>query len=143
MENKKLIALIVLGIAAVISLYYGMSSGSKYGRPAKNTDTTAPRYVVQKEDPKPQEAQSIRRRAKKSPYATWARSPFMPKSAKGSSYQMELSGIIGSSPNLKAMINGEVVGKGGRVGSCTVTDVFSDRVTLNDGTKDIVLKLEQ
>ncbi|MCX5679075.1 MAG: hypothetical protein NTZ95_00090 [Candidatus Omnitrophica bacterium] len=143
MQNKKLIALIVLGIGAVISLIYGATSTPKgRGRAAASSPTIivtqAPAAINQT-----QNAPSIKRRAKRSSFPSWSRSPFVPKSVKGSSYQMELSGILGSGKNLKAMINGQILGKGDKLGSAIVTDIAPDRVTLNDGSKDIVLKLEQ
>ena len=143
MQNKKLIALIVLGSCAVISLYYGVTAAPKgKGRAA----TRSPAINVRPAPAPIEEAQSTpstKRRAKRSSFQSWARSPFIPKSVKGSSYQMELSGILGSGKNLKAMINGQIVGKGDKLGSNTVADIAVDRVTLNDGTRDIVLKLEQ
>ncbi len=147
MQNKKLIALIVLGIGAVISLYHGVTSTPKgRGHAAVGSPAIAP-AIGSIQAPaatgQVQSAPSIRRRAKRSSFQSWARSPFIPKSVKGSSYQMELSGILGSGKNLKAMINGQILGKGDKLGSATVTDIAPDRVTLNDGTKNIVLKLEQ
>lgn len=147
MQNKKLIAVIVLGICAVISLIYGITSTPKgRGRAAVSSRAITPAISgVQAPTAtgQAQSAPSMMRRAKRSSFPSWSRNLFIPKSAKGSSCQMELSGILGSGNNLKAMINGQIVGKGGRLGSATVTDIAPDRVTLNDGTKEIVLKLEQ
>ncbi len=143
MQNKKLIVLIVLGIGAIISLIYGVSSSPKgRSRPAVNSPAIGgapvPAAIEQT-----RLASSVKRRAKQSTFQSWSRSPFIPKSAKGSSYQMELSGILGSGKNLKAMINGQIVGKGDKLGSVTVTEIATDSVTLNDGSEEIVLKLEQ
>jgi len=138
MNNKKqIIALIVLGIVAVISLIYGVTSGPKAKTlPAQNMELSPlPSGSAELAAP-------IRRRAKLSSFKTWNRSPFIPKGIKGSSSGLVLSGILGSAPNLKAMINGEVVGKGGRIGPNTVVSITSDGVVLNDGTKDFTLKIE-
>ena len=143
MRNKKLIIVIILGIGAVVSLIYGISSSSK-GRGGAIVSSPAiggaqiPAVTIES-----QGAASIKRRAKRSSFQSWSRSPFIPKSAKGSSYQMELSGILGSGQNLKAMINGQILGKGDKLGSAIIKDIAPDRVILNDGSKDIVLKLEQ
>ncbi|MEI6863265.1 MAG: hypothetical protein WCK38_02570 [Candidatus Omnitrophota bacterium] len=147
MQNKKLIALIVLGVCAVISLIYGATSTPKgKGRAAVRSPAITPDISgvqVQVATGQAQNTTSIKRRAKRSSFQSWARSPFIPKSVKGSSYQMELSGILGSGKNLKAMINGQILGKGDKLGSATVTDISPNEVMLNDGSKDIVLKLEQ
>jgi hypothetical protein len=147
MQNKKLIALIVLGACAVISLIYGATSNPKgKGRTAASSSATTP-AASSVQTPtatgQTQSVPSVKRRAKRSSFQTWARGPFIPKNVKGSSYQMELSGILGSGKSLKAMINGQILGKGDKLGSATVTDIAQDRVTLNDGSKDIILKLEQ
>jgi len=140
MNNKKqTIALIVLGIGALISLIYGATSvpRSKIIPSAKKIELpTAP--IGSQEVSAP-----VKRRARSSSFKTWNRSPFIPKGVKGSSSGLVLSGILGSAPNLKAMINGEVVGKGGRIGSNTVVDITTDGVILNDGIKEFTLKIEQ
>ena len=138
MNNKKqIIALVILGIGAVISLIYGVTSGPKAKKsPAQNTELSPlPAGTAELATP-------VKRRAKLSSFKTWNRSPFIPKGIKGSSSGLVLSGILGSAPNLKAMINGEVVGKGGRIGPNTVVSITSDGVVLNDGTKDFTLKIE-
>lgn len=138
MNNKKqIIALAVLGIVAVISLTYGLTSGKKTKtQPMQNTELS-PLSAGSTELATP-----TRRRAKLSSFKTWNRSPFIPKGVKGASSGLVLSGILGSAPNLKAMINGEIVGKGGRVGSNTVVSITSGEVVLNDGVKDFTLKIE-
>ena len=142
MQNKKLIALIVLGIGAVVSLIYGITSTPK----GRGRATVSSPYINTTQAPavtsKDQSLSPIKRRAKQSSFQSWSRSPFVPKSVKGSSYQMELSGILGSGKNLKAMINGQILSKGDKLGSATVMDITIDRVILNDGSKDIILKLE-
>ena len=147
MQNKKHIALVVLGVCAVISLIYGITSNPKgKSRAAVSSPATTPAansVQAPAATNQTQGAPSIKRRAKRSSFQSWARSPFIPKSVKGSSYQMELSGILGSGKNLKAMINGQILGKGDKLGSATVTDISPNEVMLNDGSKDIVLKLEQ
>lgn len=142
MNNKKLIAAIVLGIGAVISLAYGIFSPPKGRSSAARTAPIKESGISLPVTESHQAMSPIKRRAKRSSFTDWARSPFIPKGMKGPSYQMELSGILGSGKNLKAMINGEVVGKGDKIGSTTVVDILPDRVTLNDGSKDIVLRME-
>lgn len=78
---------------------------------------------------------------KKSSYPDWGRNPFVFSSAV--SQEFILGGILWDVNKPAAIIGGEVVAKGDSVGSCVVVDVQPDRVILNDGEKDIELRLEE
>lgn len=54
-----------------------------------------------------------------------------------------LGGILWDVNKPAAIISGEVVAKGDSVGSYVVVEVQPDRVILNDGEKDIELRLEK
>jgi hypothetical protein len=79
--------------------------------------------------------------SKKSSYPDWGRNPFVVSSAV--SQEFILGGILWDVNKPAAIINGEVVAKGDSVGSYVVVEVQPDRVILNDGEKDIELRLEK
>lgn len=139
MKDKKVIILIILGICAVISLSYGIFSSPKGRRQVPSV----PAAVSQAEKIEPaQGAAGIQRRAARTKFKSWARSPFAPRAgAAGTS--LSLSGIVGSPKKPKAMIGDAIVGVGDMVGKYKVVAIRQDRVILNDGTKDIELKLKQ
>ena len=78
---------------------------------------------------------------KKSSYPDWGRNPFVFSSAV--SQEFILGGILWDVNKPAAIISGEVVAKGDSVGSYVVVEVQPDRVILNDGEKDIELRLEK
>lgn len=140
MKDKKVIVLVVLSVLAVISLVRGITS-----HPARKTDTS---YTYTAQATKPQTSSSqgatfTQRRAKKSQFASWKRSPFMPSSTLTVSPAIVLGGIMWDKNNPKAMIGDAIVKKGDRVGSYTVIDIQKTSVILNDGIKDIELRLKE
>ena len=80
-------------------------------------------------------------RQKKSSYEDWGRNPFM--SSLAVSQGPTLDGILWDVNNPVAIVNGEIAGKGDSVGPYVVVEVQPDRVILNDGGKDIELRLEK
>lgn len=76
---------------------------------------------------------------KKSSHADWGRNPFVFSS--GVSQDITLGGILWDINRPAAIISGEIVSKGDSVGRYVVVDVQQDRVILNDGQKDIDLRL--
>jgi len=136
MQNKKVIALIVLTVLAVISLAYGIMA------PAKGKPRTVSVSVSAPQGPGMSKGIiSTERRAKRSRFKEWKRSPFAPSGTV--STELVLSGIIWSKTKPKAMIGDAIVVKGDRIGENTVIDIKADRVILNDGTKETILKLEK
>ena len=136
MQNKKVIALIVLAIFAVISLIHGMTA-----RPKKKL-AVSPETAQTAGPPAPKEVLTVERQYKRSAYKSWKRSPFVPTGTSTSS-SLTVSGIIWSKDKPKAMVGDAMVVKGDKVGGNTVVDIKPDRVILNDGTKDFELKLEK
>lgn len=134
MHNKKVLALIVLIIFAVISITYGIRTTAK-GKKGKAAITGRERLASQKSPI------SVERRAKRSKYASWKRSPFVPSGAVSS--DLVLNGIIWSKDRPKAMIGSVIVCKGDNIAENKVVDIKPDRVILNDGIKDFELKLEK
>lgn len=78
-------------------------------------------------------------RQKKSSYEDWGRNPFM--SSLAVSQGPILDGILWDASKPVAIINGEIVGKGDSVGIYVVVEVRPESVLLNDGEKDIELRL--
>ncbi len=79
--------------------------------------------------------------SKKSSYPDWGRNPFVVSSAV--SQEFILGGVLWDVNKPAAIINGEIVVRGGWVGPYIVVDVRQDRVILNDGEKDLELRLEK
>ena len=143
MRNKKIIILIVLGIAALVSLIYGASS-----KPKSQSKAIGQEAVIKSGgDGLGSPANAIgqtKRRAKRTQFRLWKRNVFVPKGIAGTAItKLSLSGILASGKELKAMIGDSIVGKGDKVAGNTVVEVKKDKVILNDGTKDFELKLEQ
>ncbi len=137
MKDKKIIILIVLGAAAVISLLYGLMSSPK-GRRAP----AAAQDISQTHIRTPTAPVSIQRHAARTTFHSSPRSPFQATAAPAAGMNLVLNGIIGGkSP--KAMIGDAMVGVGDRIGSNTVVAIKSDRVVLNDGTKDFEVVMKQ
>lgn len=141
MNNKKIIIAIVLGIGAFFSLIYGIVTPprGRHGTPVSN----APEVLQDYNRAQPVvKAQDIRRRAKRSRFTAWKRNPFIPTQTAGPAISLVLNGIVGSSKNPKAIIGDLIVGVGDKVGPYKVTAIKQNRVILNDGTKDLELKLK-
>lgn len=137
MQNKKVIALIVLSVFALISLIYGITA-----KPKTRIKTAGQGIAITKELAPPEGGLSVERRAKRSKFTAWKRSPFV-ASGTSTSSSLVLSGIIWNKDRPKAMIGDTIVTKGAKVEGKTVVDIRPDRVILNDGTKDFELKLEK
>lgn len=142
MKDKKVIILIVLGIGAVISIIYGITTPAKWeARPDAAAASKSLNHVaVTRVESKA--AQPAERRYKRSAYTSWKRSPFVPAGTSVSS-SLVLSGIIWNKDKPKAMIGDAIVLKGDTVGGNKVVDIKPDSVILNDGTKDFELKIEK
>ena len=141
-DKKKIIALAVLMVVAVISVIYGLSAPAKGKRGAVARAGAARQYEgVQKASVV---AGPEQRRAVKSKIASWRRSPFAPKGAAGEGYSgLTLNGIITDGKNLKAVIGDSIVKKGDKVGSSTIVEIRKDSCIINDGTGNRELKLER
>jgi len=140
MQNKKIIILIISGVAAVISLFYGMFAPSK-----------ARQNIILEPTGRPEELRIERptayltRKAKKTAYSSWSRDPFSVSSAPIEEYAgLTLNGIMWwDKENPKAMINNNIVGIGDKVKEATVIDIKQDRVIFNDGSKNFELRLNE
>jgi len=135
--NKKVIALIVLGVGAVISLTYGIVT------PPNGRRAPPPPQITPREKTK-ETVDSVvtKRRAVRTKFESWARHPFAPR-AGAARQSLSLNGIVGSPKNPKAMISDAIVGVGDTIGKYKVVAIKQDRAILSDGTKEIELKLKQ
>ncbi len=138
MKNKKLIVAIVLCVAGVLSVIYGIIAPTKGKKSTRSqasepTETAAPaKKIVPTE-----------RRAKKTEFTSWGRNPFLPKGAPGAAGSaFVLEGIMWSEKNPKAMINSTIVEIGDEIGGNKIIDIKKDRVILSDGTEKITLRME-
>ncbi len=136
MKNKKIIISIVLSIAAVFSLLYGILTPSK----TRHKPASRPADVQEEEV----EAAAKRiifpiRKTKRSNYSSWSRNPFL----ESASQPIALTGIIWDKNVPQAVINGEIVKVGDKAGHNTVIAIEIDSVILNDGINDFELRLGQ
>ncbi len=141
MQNKKIIILIILGIVAIISLFYGIFTPSKARRNIilKQTSTPQELTVTNKKG-----TEHLTRNAKRTAYSSWSRAPFSASSAPIKGYGGHtLSGIIWDKENPMAVINDNIVKIGDKIDGNTVVSIEQDRVVLNDGSKNIELLLGQ
>ncbi|MDP2929661.1 MAG: hypothetical protein Q8O01_06355 [Candidatus Omnitrophota bacterium] len=136
MPNKKVIALIVLTVLAVISLIYGVTASPKSR--VKDISVSEGRAVTPSSSVIP-----IRRRAGRSQFKSWKKSPFVSNKVKPAAPKLVLSGIIWNNTKPRAMIGSAIVVKGDTIGENKVVEIKQDRVILNDGAKDFELKMEK
>jgi len=141
MRIKKEIILVVLSIAAVASVIYGIVTPSPGRRRAAQKKEAIP--SVEKKSDAPAAPARSKGHAVKSKYTSWKRELFVPTGGSVVSATPVLRGILGSGENLRAMIDDVIVGKGGKVGKNTVVDVRKDSVILNDGITDFEIKLSE
>mgnify|MGYP001595937369 CR=1 FL=1 len=139
MRDKKVVALIVLIVLAIISLIYGVTASPK-GR-AKNTTVIDSRAALASRGA--EKVVSTKRRAKRSQFKTWKRNPFVTGQTALTKTKLTLNGIIWNKTKPKAVIGDAIVVKGDIIGADKVVDIQPDRVILNDGTKDFELKIEK
>ncbi len=132
-KNKKIVAVVILGIAAIFSLAYGVIT-SRAGRPVISA-VPATGFVS------PDEAIHIQmhsRRARRTQCTSWKRNLFSLTGASGDgSSDSGVQGIMWSENDPMAIVDGCIVHKGDSVAGGTVADIRKDAVIINDGSKDI------
>ena len=130
-DQKKAI-LAVLALIAVFVWYNGLKSFSKQKTNAPSGDIEAS-----------SSGQKIKQK-KRAGYKDWGRDPFVITQAPVShSSVLALGGIVYDEKDSYALINNQLLHIGDEVNGNRVVDIQQDRVILNDGNKDIELKLEQ
>lgn len=87
---------------------------------------------------------SSARQARRSEYKDYKRNPFTAASVSQSQGAgLQLSGIIYDEKGLYALINDQIVHLADKIGEYTVIDITQGKVILNDGAKNVELKLEE
>lgn len=140
MQDKKIIALIVLSLGAIASLIYGVTASpkSKYRSPA----SAQPQAVVAAKPQGTGNVAASERRYRRSQFKSWSRNPFTLNQS-SSDKGLALNGIIWNKTKPKAMIGDAMVSEGDIIDTNRVVDIQPDKVILNDGTKDFELKIEK
>lgn len=137
MRNKKVIILAALGALAVLSLFYGIVTppGGRRRPPVEQTG------VQQGKEVSPSEKRILPlRQGKRTSYSSWGRDPFVLRNT-ASGAGLMLGGIMWDKENPMAIINGRIVKTGDNVGGNIVVDIRQDSVILNDGGKDVELRI--
>lgn len=139
MENKKITVLIILGIAAVFSLVYGIVTPPKAKtkpRISKEHMSTAVKADI--------DIVYGGRKAKRTGFSGWPRDPFSSGPAaflSANISDMMLTGILWDDTAPLAMINDNPVGVGDEVGAYIVVEIKKDRVILMSDNKNYEIRL--
>lgn len=136
--NKNTIILVVLGLAAAGIWLPKLDLLKSIGK-----DKTKAKYAGFM-NPMPGQQKNKKRTA----YKDWGKNPFSVSKAAievpaVSGQGIRLGGIIYDANEVCALINDELVRKGDLVDGKKVIEIRKDMVVLNDGTKDIELRLEE
>lgn len=127
--------LVVLGVLVWGRAFRRLGSAPRVNSPADAPDVS---FAGAQADPSGTVSLSPRG---KSAFEGWGRNPFVIPSS-GGPQRFILNGIVWDAARPSAIINGEIVEKGGRIGPCIVLDIKPDKVFLNDGTRDLELRLD-
>ncbi|TAN63063.1 hypothetical protein EPN16_00395 [bacterium] len=133
-DKKKIILTILAAISLLVWLRgFGVFSKNKQAREAAIIKTSGPILSA------PQGMAVPRTR-----YKDYKRNPFSAADlGRDEGPGLQLGGIISDNEGLYALINDQVVRAGDSVGANKVIDIKENKVILNDGGKDIELKLEE
>ncbi|MFA6217741.1 MAG: hypothetical protein WDL87_08855 [Candidatus Omnitrophota bacterium] len=135
MKDKKIIILIILGAAGILSLMRGISVPVK----GKGGISLTPEGSYFAQNARLEKLMSpVDRRAKKTGFSSFKRNIFSFNSGGLSG----LTGIIWDEKSPRAIIDDVVVGIGERVGGNTVVEIQKDMVILNDGATNSELRLK-
>lgn len=151
MQNKKLVVLIILGIAAVFSLIYGITASPK----GKGARAAKPAITREAETIQPVKKLLLKERhAVKTKFKSWGRNPFIQKKIQEEiqekiqekppvpeSLKLTLNGIMWNEKTPRVFINNTILSKGDKIGKNTIVDIKQNSVILNDGTKDFEIRL--
>lgn len=131
MADKKKIILIVLSAVSLFVWIKGLGVFSK-NKQAKNY--SAPPFLKNAQASQPRRTE----------YKDYKRNPFSAAPVSKSEVSgLSLGGIISDDKELYALINDQIVHVGDTIGVNKVIDIKENMVILNDGTKEIELKLEE
>ena len=137
MKDKKVIILTVLSVLAVSSLIYGITApapGRRRGAVTKEVHVPVNERIVKARDIVP-----TSRRASRTEYTSWGRSPFVLEEI-AKTQGLILNGVLWDDVSPQAVINDTIVGVGDKVDlKNTVVEIGISSVILNDGTKNFEL----
>lgn len=129
MADKKKIILAVLAVMSVFVWMRGIAIYSKGSR-TKHSPGVNPVFAA--------------RQAPRSEYKDYKRNPFTTAPVSQSQGAgLRLSGIISDENGLYALINDQIAHLGDKINGHTVVDITQGKVILNDGAKNIELKIEE
>ena len=137
MQDKQLIALIILGVMAAGSLIYGIVTPSKAKRGASSNSAAVDSsganaggtITLPKE-----------RNAPRTSYESGRRNPFTLQEGV-SDRQLTLNGIAWDEEAPQAIINDRILNVGDRIRGCEVVAIQQRSVTLNEGSQNFELRL--
>ena len=117
MQNKKMTVLVILGIAAVISLLYGIITPAKGRREIslKKLSVSHDKAGILQKDI------LMTREKQRTSFDTWGRNPFLLH--KDSLGKFALNGILWDDGNPMAIVNDEVVGVGDKIGTAVIVEI--------------------
>jgi hypothetical protein len=140
-EQKKIVILIMLGIVAVCSLAYSISSpikkkkrhnkvGQMIQKKAKNIVNFGKRKIV------------LGKGGRKSTYSIWQRNPFsLPPASAIKIEKLRLKGILWDENNPQAIVNDYIVGIGDKIGDNTVCAINQNCIIINNSTSSFELTM--
>ncbi len=135
--KKKIIVLVVLAVIAAWTWLPKLNLSKSIGK--KKAKSGYAGFF----NPMPARKKTKKRTA----YKDWGKNPFSLSKAAITpavgSRETRLGGIIYDANDVCALINDELVHKGDSVDGKKVVEIHRDRVILNDGSKDIELRLEE
>lgn len=139
MQNKKVIAAIVLSITAVFSLLYGAINSPKgRGKAALIPEAAQKNEVIWPV----KNYSSVKRSSAKTTFSSWGRNPFLLEPAAVNVFEkLVLNGILWDEKEPMAIINDEVVKIGDKAGGSTIVGITQNKVILNDGIENSELIL--
>lgn len=138
--NKKQIEIIA---TIFLTLIFIIAVGSSCNK-IKGNLKPLPKNTVSKLSQEEQPVISTKAQSAKA-LKDWGRDPFsgVVYTAQGKDLTLKFSGVLWDEKNPQALINGQIVQKNDVIGQYRVIQINKDSVVLNDGLKDLELRLGQ
>lgn len=133
MDKKKIILGALTGVAIFIWVRGLMTHSARRSQPG----------IVSKEDTASSLPALQKRQKSRTSHTRWGRDPFLlTRTPTTLSLGLRLSGVIFDEQGGYAVINDQICRIGDEINGNKIVDIKQDRVILNDGSKDIELRLE-
>lgn len=131
-DKKKIILIALVAVSGFVWGYRGLGVFSRNKQAKSSPKGAFPLLSAQT------------RQARRSEYKDYKRNPFTTAPVSQSQGAgLRLSGIIYDEKGLYALINDQIVHLGGKIGEYAVIGITQGKVILNDGAKNIELKIEE